>query len=266
MIFNIVSRTVSGAAPTLAALSLVCGLANTANAQLTMDASLKNFSKGVKSGISAQANPLNYYDNTQGTNLGSSGSNPNTNMLGAGTLAGGGGGSIDTVAIAPVNTTGATVSTTVAVSFYSNINLSATAAAPVNTGFIGGFTADFPALATGFYFPTTFTLNTPIVFPSSTFAVKFQFFQLGTTTLLPGASITELINLSGVAVGSSPGFYWRDADASGAHAGSEQRNIGANSNFYLGLGGPTAVPEPGAVALLMGFGVSGAALLRRRRK
>ena len=94
---------------------------------------------------------------------------------------------------------------------------------------------------------------------------------VGTT----GATLAQLNNLGqGIfnppTIGASQDVFFQTATAGSFNQNTPPGglfNLGGNpvGNFGWRFNGTAITPEPGAVAMLMGFGVSGAALLRRRR-
>ncbi len=89
------------------------------------------------------------------------------------------------------------------------------------------------------------------------------------------ATVAQLNNLgqglyNPPTVGSSQDVFFQTTTAGSFNQNTPPGslfNLGANpvANFGWRFVGSAVTPEPGAVAMLMGFGVSGAALLRRRR-
>ena len=142
--------------------------------------------------------------------------------------------------------------------------------------YIGGFS--FAAFSLPVGVSTYFTTLTPgsLVLPAAAPGATTETIWAGITFDNSGASTTTLAQLNNLGVGifDPPTVGSSKATAfetTAADTGLESNPVGApftltglNANFNWELQAPQATPEPGAVALLMGFGVSGAALLRRK--
>ena len=133
-------------------------------------------------------------------------------------------------------------------------------AAGVDTG--QSFGIQFASAGTFIY---NFTTATPITIPSTGYFI-FQPVPAGAITGIPGSTFTAGL-AGGTDVGSNNTAITAQTNAAdvltvGAFATNAAGAPANPQTLSLQLG---FVPEPGAVAMLMGMGVSGAALLRRRK-
>jgi hypothetical protein len=156
---------------------------------------------------------------------------------------------------------------TAIVSFFNTLTGNSS---PVNTGLLGGFAINLGRPANGLYQSGMIDLSAlpggGIVFPDDNWAVSIVFIRTGTNILSTNA--TPLFAGGPPALGANVDVYWRDANNNGMFDDpGDARFFGGPPNlsqFYLQL---AAVPEPGSVAMLVGFLTAGAgALIRRRRK
>jgi MYXO-CTERM domain-containing protein len=149
------------------------------------------------------------------------------------------------------------------VTFWEEVNTSATGSTIVHTGNLGTFRHPIGAVAAGATGTTgLFTLASPVQVADGDVGVAIQFVLAETEDQ---ADSVAVLNSTAPTIGTTVSGYWSDDfNTDGQFEGDEKVTPGManpNPNFYLRLDGET-VPEPVGLSLL---GLAGLLLRRRRR-